>query len=316
MDGNVFQLSEESRKANQFTKTLEALEDYATTELDNVVDLAPLFEIPSRDVVIPVPVDEAPFVSDGKQLTRNHRLYIDWKYDCETYNSRKTALTASKKKLFTIIILQCSRSVKSKLESTDGYDTAKTNHDCNWLLTLLRNICHKFEQSENRFVALINAKAAIFSYRQGPNQHPTEYYETFKELIAVLESYGGQLHDPDTAAPPGFDENFELTATEQNKYMRDRYFGALLIRNADNHWYGALKSELSKDFSKNRDEYPTSLTNAHKLLLAYTQDQKPAAIQTNNSRSQSSNSSTAESTRSGQTGRGTSYRGCRGGQNG
>lgn len=178
MDGNVFQLSEESRKGNQFTKTLEALEDYATTELDHAVDLAPLFEIPSVDATIPEPNDEAPIGSDGKRVTRDHRLYIDWKYQCENYNTRKAALTANKKKLFTSIILQCSQSVKSKVESTDGYDTAKSSHDCNWLLTLLRNICHKFEQTESRFVALINAKIAIFSFRQGP---------TLYQLLRVIQ---------------------------------------------------------------------------------------------------------------------------------
>jgi hypothetical protein len=125
--------------------------------------------------------------------------------------------------------------VKSKVESTNGYESAKIDHDCNWLLTLLRNICHKFEQTENRFVALINAKAAIFNCRQGQNQHPTDYYEAFKEHIAVLESYGGQLHDPDTAAPPDSDILTALSIEERNTFMRDHYCAALLIRNLDNY---------------------------------------------------------------------------------
>jgi hypothetical protein len=64
-----------------------------------------------------------------------------------------------------------------------------------------KNICHKFEHTESRFVALVNAKAAIFNYRQSQHQNITKYYETFKELISVLESYNGQLHDPEAAAP-------------------------------------------------------------------------------------------------------------------
>jgi hypothetical protein len=30
----------------------------------------------------------------------------------------------------------------------------------------------------------------------------TDYYETFKELLTLLESYDGQMHDPPAAAPP------------------------------------------------------------------------------------------------------------------
>ena len=41
MGGNVFQLTEEGRKGNQFTQTLEALKDYVAIELDHAKDLAP-----------------------------------------------------------------------------------------------------------------------------------------------------------------------------------------------------------------------------------------------------------------------------------
>jgi hypothetical protein len=48
MDGHVFQLPEEGRKGNQFTQTLEALENYATIEYEHAKDLGPLFESPPR----------------------------------------------------------------------------------------------------------------------------------------------------------------------------------------------------------------------------------------------------------------------------
>jgi hypothetical protein len=46
MDGHVFQLAEEGRKGNQFTQTMEALENYVAIELDHAKDLAPLFASP------------------------------------------------------------------------------------------------------------------------------------------------------------------------------------------------------------------------------------------------------------------------------
>jgi hypothetical protein len=50
--------------------------------------------------------------------------------------------------------------------------------------------------------------------------------------------------------------------------MRDRYCAVLFLRNADHHRFALLKSELSNDFAKGRDEYPTSLTEAHQLFIS------------------------------------------------
>ena len=132
--------------------------------------------------------------TDGvNRVTRDHRLYIAWKFDCENYNSGAVALEANRLKLFTVILLQCSQSVKMKLEATVGEKKAKAESHCLWILTTLKNICHRFEHTENRFVVLVNAKAAIFNCRQAPGQSTTYYFKSFKELVSVLESYGGKV---------------------------------------------------------------------------------------------------------------------------
>ena len=77
MDGHVFQLAEESRKGNQFSQTLEALQHYATIEFEYAKDLAPLFETPSKDVILAEPEDFPPMSSDGvTRVTRDNRKYI------------------------------------------------------------------------------------------------------------------------------------------------------------------------------------------------------------------------------------------------
>ena len=270
MGGNVFQLAEEGRKGNQFTQTLEALKNYAAIELEYAKDLGPLFESPSRKAELTEPEDLPPMSADKvNRVTRDHRHYIAWKFECESFNTRATALEANQLKLFTVILLQCSQSVRMKLEATAGYKKAKEENDCLWALTTLKNICHRFEQTENRFVALVNAKAAIFNYKQAPGQSTTDYYESFKELISVLESYGGKLHDPEEAAPVSANIENLASDAERESFMRHRYCATLFLRNADKHRYEQLRTDLSNDFSKGRDEYPTSLTEAHQLLLTY-----------------------------------------------
>ena len=86
MGGNVFQLAEEARKGNQFTQTLEALKDYMAIELDHAKDLAPFLESPSQAATLTKPNDQPPMLTNGvNRVTRDHRLYIAWKFDCENY---------------------------------------------------------------------------------------------------------------------------------------------------------------------------------------------------------------------------------------
>jgi hypothetical protein len=272
MHGHVFQLYSESKKANQFTTTLEALQRYATVEFEHHMDLAPFFADPISEPNIPEPSDTPPPGSDGvTPVPRESRKYITWKFECESYDTRKQALDTNKSKLFTVILSQCSESIKPKLESTTGYAAARTKNDCKWLLTTLKDICHRFEQSDNRFVALVKAKGAIFNCKQQPTQSTMDYYETFKELLSVLESYGGKLHDPPKAAPAT--SQATLTAmssgTDKDAYMREHYAAALFILNADKQRFGQLKSDLANNNSLGRDEYPASLSAAYQLLLTY-----------------------------------------------
>ena len=121
----------------------------------------------------------------------------------------------------------------------------------------------------------MNAKAAIFKYRQAPGQGTTDYYESFKELISVLESYGGKLHDPEGAAPASAKIGDLPDDAAREAFMRDRYCATVFLRNADKQRFDQLRTELSNDFSKGRDEYPTTCTNAHQLLLTYGPKRKP-----------------------------------------
>lgn len=313
MGGNVFQLADENRKGNQFTHTLEALCDYATIELDHAQDLASLFLTNATTPSITAPTDEPPLLAD--KVTRaglHHRQYLEWKFECTTYNTRMAVLRTNLNKIFTVALLQCSPSVKAKLEATTDYEKSKAAHDCAWLLKTLRNICHNFEHTENRFVALVNAKAAIFAYRQTANQTITEFYEGFKELVAVLESYDGKIHDPVEAAPASLTDALAALTLDKEKdnLMKDRYLAILFIRNTDGNKYGQLKTDLSNDFGKGRDEYPKSLVLAHQLLLKY---KGGAAVTKAPQETSNNNSSSSRRNRGGQ-GRGrNSGRG--GGQN-
>jgi hypothetical protein len=164
VSGHVFQLPAEGRKANQFSETMKAFRDYDNVELDNPQDLAPWFEEPCSHVVLVEPPDKPPFGANGvTPVTAHHRKYIQWKGLCKQFDKRERDLETNKVKVFTMLLQQCSPSVTNKVEATTGYEAAKRKYNCKWLITTIKNVCHNFEQTENRFVALVDAKAALFN---------------------------------------------------------------------------------------------------------------------------------------------------------
>jgi hypothetical protein len=222
VSGHVFQLSAEGRKANQFSETMKAFRDYANVELGNPQDLAPWFDEPCSHVVLVEPPDEPPLGADGvTPVTTHHRKYIQWKGLCEQFDKRERDLETNKVKIFTMLLQQCSPSVTNKVEATADYETAKREYNCKWLITTIKSVCHNFLQTENRFVALVDAKAALFNCKQGPNQSTHDYRDAFNEFLPVLESYGGKPHDPISAVPATLAKATSLNANEKDALMRD-----------------------------------------------------------------------------------------------
>jgi hypothetical protein len=270
LSGSVFQLTEEGAKHNQFTETLTAIKKYMYIEYNHVDDLSSLFQTVCVDATLAEPPDEPPFGADKTtRVTRDHRLYHDWKDECSEYRTRLTAMKSNRIKLFNTILLQCSQDVEQKLEATAGHDAAVATHDCLWLIRTLKDVCHHFEHTENRFMALYSAKSTLYHLKQGPSQSTAEYYKLFQAQLSVIESYGGRVHDSDTAGPPEAALSSLADDTTRNTYMRDRGHAAALLSNADPVRYGTLLASLSNAFGLGRDEYPTTLNDAYQLLLRY-----------------------------------------------
>ena len=276
MDGHVFQLHDESKKASQFSQTVEKLKSYARINLDNATDLDAFFERKMKEPDIKKPGATAPL--DTEMKVNVHSLeYITWKDEATEWAARTRNLQTNKSKLVTVSLEQCSKAVKAKLEGTWGYAEAMKSHDLLWLLTKIKGICHNFEECDHRITALNKAKMSLYSYKQGPNQTDTEYYEKFQELVAIIESYGGRVHDEVAAGSPG-----DQTAAdelndedERSAFMRDLTLASLFIMNADGPRYSNLRRTLHNDHGKGRDDYPRDLTAAYHMILSYQHDAGP-----------------------------------------
>lgn len=274
MTGQVFQMPQEGRKPNQFRTTINKLKEFVSVEMEQGMDLQSLFDSPMTEPTLDEPPDEPPGVAfdDDENVTvrasRDHRKYISWKAACERHDSRVDQMRRNKGKLFAVIVGQCSEAVSSKLMSLDEFKDGEARSDCLWLLTNVKAICNLFEESTNRYLALIRAKKSVWNLKQKGDQGVTEYYEELRELIDVVESYNGVIHDAAEAAPDS-EAVLQLCQDERQTHMRERTCAMLLIDNADKKRFGKLQADLANDFQKGDDKYPTEMVKAYNLLLSY-----------------------------------------------
>jgi hypothetical protein len=71
-----------------------------------------------------------------------------WNMEVEQYILQKGQLEEKKVILHTIIWEQCTKSLCIKLKGTDGYETAKEDSDCLWLLRTIRGISLNYESTK------------------------------------------------------------------------------------------------------------------------------------------------------------------------
>lgn len=104
-----------------------------------------------KDAVLTVPPD----LSDEDAKSRLEEKL--WTMKVEDYVMQKAQVDENKTILYTIIWEQCTTSLRIKLKGTDGYEDAKGNNDCVWLLISIRGICLNYEGSRPKILSLDGA---------------------------------------------------------------------------------------------------------------------------------------------------------------
>ena len=132
MNGHTFECYDESGDRTQFSKTVDALKEYAANNLKRPEDLRPMFEDDMKEPHIEAPDD----IFDD---ATTKEVFL-WQASMKTYNLRSDELKSNLNSLYSVIWGQSSENMKTKLRSLDGY-TAQTQKDnCVWLLGQIKGI--------------------------------------------------------------------------------------------------------------------------------------------------------------------------------
>ena len=266
MNGHVFQCFEERRDPVQFTKTMEALNNYAKRKL-KTTDLGSLFLSPVTQPTIELPADVGANPTDVELLIQREEV--------KQYVSRTKDLKGHLAALHSVTWGQCSEALKAKLKSLTGFKEKFEGHDCVWLFGKISSVMQKFEETRHAYTSMVVVMNNLSSCRQGPEQIVSDYIDRIRTIAETIKHHGGSIGDfflSGTPAPDddGTDAAATARATEtRRKASREAYLATLCIQNADRGRFGTLIAHLANQFLLGRNEYPCDLTEAQGLLHNY-----------------------------------------------
>ena len=182
MHGHVFQCFNESDSSNQFTRTVEALGEYISTNLKNSGDMTSLTE-DLKLPIIPEPGEPASNTSEFKKEV--------WRTQVKSYVTRLEALESNLKTAYAVVWGQCSTLMRTKVKASVDFTVHNATKDCVWLLKAIKGVMLQFEGQQDPFLSLDDAVEKLYSYRQGSEKSVEVYRDEYILLINVVEHYGG-----------------------------------------------------------------------------------------------------------------------------
>lgn len=186
------------------------------------------------------------------------------------YNNVKSKVTTETKQCFHLYHGQCSPTLIASLKENAEYEQVYQEKNVFKLCSMIKSITYKSGKKEEPFLGLINGLRLLCGLTQGPQQSTDSYYDTFASNSEQFDdTYGPIMSVVRIICEERDVKPSDLNATEMAdalKEGRDRFTAMLFFLNSDPGRFGPLVENYAQDFIGGIDKYPTSLSEAYRIL--------------------------------------------------
>jgi hypothetical protein len=192
-----------------------------------------------------------------------------WERRVDEYVNHENKLAANCETVFSLMLGQCSESMRAKLESLDSYENMKDGFDTIALIKAIKGLIYQFDGQKYHSMALHQAKKRLYNLYQGLEMANAQFLDTFHTCVTIVDQFGGTAVKNESKAMGILDA---VTATTEQKVeasqiARDKYLSAAYIAASDKTRYGKLLEDLENDFTKGTSNYPVNITSAYSLVV-------------------------------------------------
>jgi hypothetical protein len=114
-----------------------------------------------------------------------------FKKEVDAYVKGKAKYTENSRKLFSLILGQCTKYLMAKLKALTEYLGMKEDFNVFNLIKDIKGITYNFEESVYYMEALHDSKIRLFMLRQGKDVTNDKFLELFQTRMSVVEQFVG-----------------------------------------------------------------------------------------------------------------------------
>lgn len=204
-------------------------------------------------------------------------LFI-WQEEYQTAKKNVEQYEENKQRSCALVWGQCLPDLRNKIKMAANYSAVSIAQDVVQLMLLIRGFCCSFDDQRQGTWALQQGKKKSYLHIQREGVSNTDDMKEFVANIMVVETHGGEWGaDPclimaklqaDTTVVDQ-DNPTDSELNRDKEAAREDYLAMMFLSGADKVRYWKLWDELSNNYAKGIDNYPSSVDRMLRLLNNY-----------------------------------------------
>ena len=267
LEGFIYDIGTPSQ-AEQFSKTTIKVANYAGRTLKHSQDIRQAIET-LKETTFTAPTRPATIGDseiDKMILTRLVDEFV----------KKQSAYQQNKEVMFSVVLGQCPPAMKTKLIGESTYKDIKARSDVVGLLLLIRAAAYEYESQRYPHLAIHASMTAYYTHKQKYYTTCDDYLKSYESHQDVVRHCGGRIGEHDAIVEYHLKmagKTFESATLSEKEAAategRDAYEAMAFLAGLNPDRYQDLLNELANAFNAGRDEYPKTLTDAHKYVTSW-----------------------------------------------
>lgn len=212
-----------------------------------------------------------------------------WLYNVDETYKRWASYVATNKTAYATALEICTPALLTKIKGTANWADIEATQSVVPLLQLIRALACQYDDTVQPTWALVNAKLRVSLQLQQRGQTLNNYLETFLANVRVVESFGGEygfepsllnvhLQNEGVGGENAMERITNADPAQLRAAMtavRGQILASIFVKNSFSNSSKAVQNHLANSFSMGRDEYPTNVEGAVKILNGFKTDTRP-----------------------------------------
>ena len=187
LHGFIYDVGLPNSNNDLFSKTTKEIAEHVSRTIEGAGD----FRLAMVNLILPT---LAPPSAPADAPGTNEPSWVDketYKLQYSEYIKEMKKRSQVQAKVFPLVLGQCSRTIRDRLEASPDWNNINTNSDVLELLKLIQKSMYTKATNRHPTHALYEADNALAKFRQGDDMSNSDFLEKFKSLIDIFIHAGG-----------------------------------------------------------------------------------------------------------------------------